>query len=201
MRKILNTLAILLPTLMTSASVVSCIDTRTDINKNVEVRDLGYLENLKNETVLNAFREKNPKAKHDLLYFDGDSNKGVISSVAVKFYKGEINVTYKTKISFMEIDSNDDEYFCEINSYEDECVVDTKLLVSKEEISDEDKTNFGIQTMEELSLRSELIDDRNIKMHFYIDENKPFRNQHRNRVLIRWYDAFVWWCQIYVDIK
>ncbi|AXK51666.1 hypothetical protein [Spiroplasma alleghenense] len=199
MRKILSTLSILIPTLVASNRVVSCIG-RTDINKNVQVRDLGYLENLKSETVLNAFREKNPRAQHDYLIFGGDTHKGVIRSYATKAYKGEINVTYTTKISFMKINS-EDEYFCEINSFEDECVVEAKLLVPKEEISEQDKIDFSFAVKDDLSLRYELIDDLDVKIYFFIDKNKPFKNKDTNRVYIRWYGNWVWISEIYVDIK
>ncbi|AXK51647.1 hypothetical protein [Spiroplasma alleghenense] len=185
---------------MTSANAVSCADTRIDINRNVEIRDLGYLENLEEQTILNAFREKNPKAKHDSLYFYGDTNKGTIRSVAAIFYKGEIRITYTSKISFIKMD-NDDECFCEINKFEEECVSEAKLLVDKGEISQKEKNNFSIWGMDELSLRYELIDNKDLKMYFYVDKNKPFINQGKKQVVIKWYDAYAWECDIYVDIK
>ncbi|AHI53803.1 hypothetical protein SSABA_v1c03940 [Spiroplasma sabaudiense Ar-1343] len=199
MKKIIKTLAVISPSIMLANQVVACADKRIDIREYVDVTDLGMLENLKNDTIIEGFVNQNPRFEEleiSLAVSDSWSHGAFIkplSIVSTGKYKGIVEISFSSKLGYKKTRQDQDQ-ICLLSHDNKSCNVDIDILDPEYSPTSEgeEDNRIGSQGLPSPITEKAIINEDNkiiYRVTIKMPESEEIDNSWRYSATVYWYDV------------
>ncbi|AHI53802.1 hypothetical protein SSABA_v1c03930 [Spiroplasma sabaudiense Ar-1343] len=206
MKKIIKTLAVISPSIMLANQVVACADKRIDIHEYVDVTDLGMLENLKTDTIIEGFVNQNPRFKEleiSLSASDSWSYGAFIRPepiVSSGKYKGRVEISFSSKLGY-KTTKQDQNQTCLLSHDNKSCDIDIDILDSGYNPTPEGDEDIRVGSFgfPDPITQHKIISDGDKKIYrvtIQMPENPETNESHSIGVDVDWYDVTLVRCNI-----
>ncbi|AHI53804.1 hypothetical protein SSABA_v1c03950 [Spiroplasma sabaudiense Ar-1343] len=206
MKKIIKTLAVISPSIMLANQVVACADKRIDIHEYVDVTDLGMLENLKTETIIESFVDQNPRFKEleiSLAVSDSWSHGAFIRPepiVSSGKYKGRFEISFSSKLGYKKT-KQDQNQTCLLSQDNKSCDIDIHILDPEYNPTSEGEEDIriGSQGLPRPITEKAIINEGDKKIYrvtIQMPESEEIDKSRRYSVDLDWHDVTLVECNI-----